>query len=452
VPAPSPAQGVTLNVAAMAMTATPVASRIPVTVSATLAANEALAARRRRGESVLPLAFGEAGLPVHPALRAALAEASARNAYGPVAGLPCLREAAAGYWDRRGLPTDPADVICGPGSKPLIYGLLLALDADVAVAQPSWVSYAAQAAMTGARAHFVPTPPGQGGVPDPALLDQAVMAARADGRRIGSVVVTLPDNPTGTLASPATVQALCQVAAEHDLVIISDEIYRDLVHRPAAWFSSPAALAPERTVVTTALSKNLAVGGWRIGVARLPGAAVAAHAAPSLDGLLERLLSIGSEIWSAPSGPIQQAGAYAFGEPPELVERVARSRRLHATVARAVAARFSAAGVAGPVPRAAFYLYPDFDPWRDRLHARHGVSTGQDLAALLLDRYGAGVLPGSAFGEETASLRLRVATGLLYGGHDEQREATLASPDPLAMPWIESALARIEEILADLGG
>ena len=107
-PAPSPAQGVTLNVAAMAMTATPVASRIPVTVSATLAANEALAARRRRGESVLPLAFGEAGLPVHPALRAALAGASARNAYGPVAGLPCLREAAAGYWDRRGLPTDPA--------------------------------------------------------------------------------------------------------------------------------------------------------------------------------------------------------------------------------------------------------------------------------------------------------------------------------------------------------
>src|SRR4029077_6443771 len=82
---------------------------------------------------------------------------------------PGLREAAAGYWDRRGLPTDPADVICGPGSKPLIYGLLLALDARAAVGAHSWASGAAQAAMTGARAHFVPTPPGQGGVPDPAL-------------------------------------------------------------------------------------------------------------------------------------------------------------------------------------------------------------------------------------------------------------------------------------------
>ena len=435
----------------MAVTAMPVppVSRIPVTVSATLAANEALAARRKRGESVLPLAFGEAGLPVHPALRAALAGASARNAYGPVAGLPGLREAAAGYWDRRGLPTDPADIVCGPGSKPLLYGLLLALGADVAVARPSWVSYAAQAAMTGGRAHFVPTPPEQGGVPDPARLDRAVAAARAEGRRIGSVVVTLPDNPTGTLASPATVRALCEVAAEHDLAIISDEIYRDLMHHPAAAFTSPAAVAPERTIVTTALSKSLALGGWRIGVARLPDDA---QAVPALGGLRERLLSIGSEIWSAPSGPIQQAGAYAFGEPPELVERVARSRRLHATVARAVAARFSAAGVAGPVPRAAFYLYPDFGPWRDRLQARHGVSTGPGLAALLLDRYGVGVLPGSAFGEDTEALRLRVATGLLYGGHDEQREATLASPDPLAMPWVETALARIEEILADLGG
>jgi aspartate aminotransferase len=426
----------------------PLAARIPVTVSATLAANEALTARRRRGERVLPLAFGEAGLPAHPTLRAALAGATGRNGYGPVAGLAALRESAAGYWQRRGLPTGPAQVVCGPGSKPLLYGLLLALGMDVAVAKPSWVSYAAQAAMTGGQAHFVPTRADEGGVPDPVLLDRAVIAARDAGRRIGSVIVTLPDNPTGTLASPATVKALCEVAAAHDLVIISDEIYRDLLHAPAPPFTSPASVAPDRTIVTTALSKGLALGGWRIGVARLPDGA---QAAPSLAGLRDRLLSIGSEIWSAPSGPIQQAAAYAFAEPPELVDRVARSRRLHATVARAVAARFSAAGVAGPVPRAAFYVYPDFGPWRDRLRDRHGVTTGAGLATLLLDRYGAGVLPGSAFGEDPAALRLRLATGLLYGGSDAQRETTLTSADPLALPWLESALTRVEEILADLG-
>src|SRR5215469_1461855 len=235
-------------------------------ISATLAANEAMMARRNRGLPVLPLAFGEAGLPVHPVLRRALASATAGNGYGPVAGHPALRSAAAGYWTRRGLPTGPDQVVCGPGSKPLLFGVLLAIGADVAVPRPSWVSYAAQAKMIGVRAHFVPAAAGEGGIPDPTALDAAVTGAAAAGRRIGSVVMTLPDNPTGRLASPATVRALCQVAAAHRLVIICDEIYRDLVHDPATPVLSPAQVAPQATVISAGASKNLALGGWRIGV------------------------------------------------------------------------------------------------------------------------------------------------------------------------------------------
>ena len=96
-----------------------------VTVSATLAVNEALNEKRRQGVRVLPLGFGEAGLPVHPTMRQQLTAGNGVNAYGPVAGSTGLREAAAGYWERRGLPTDPAMVIAGPGSKPLLYSLLL---------------------------------------------------------------------------------------------------------------------------------------------------------------------------------------------------------------------------------------------------------------------------------------------------------------------------------------
>ena len=412
-------------------------------VSATLAANEAMAARRRRGQPVLPLGFGEAGLPAHPALCDALAEATARNGYGPVAGLAALRSAAAGYWWRRGLPASPGSIVCGPGSKPLLFGLMLAAGADVAVPRPSWVSYAAQASLIGARAHFVPAAPGEGGICDPAALGAVVTAARAAGREIRSVVVTLPDNPTGRLARPATVRALCDVAAEHDLIIISDEIYRDLVHDPAAPVLSPAAVAPQRTVVTTALSKSLALGGWRIGVARLPEG-------PLGDWLRGQLLGIGSEIWSAPAAPIQQAAALAFSEPAELSERVAASRRLHATVCHAVADTCAAAGLDVPQPQAAFYVYPDFEPWRGHLARRHGVTTSAGLAGLLLERYGAGTLPGSAFGERAGTLRLRLATGLLYGDTGEQQEAALAAPDPLGLPWIAAELTRLAEILADL--
>jgi aspartate aminotransferase len=412
-------------------------------VSATLAANEALAARRSRGEPVLPLAFGEAGLPVPPALRDALAAATSSNSYGPVAGLGRLRSAAAGYWQRRGLPTSAGSVVCGPGSKPLLYALLLAIGADVAVPRPSWVSYAAQASLIGVRPHFVPAAPGEGGICDPAGLAAAVAEARAAGREIRSAVVTLPDNPTGRVSRPATVQAFCEVAAEHGLIIISDEIYRDLVHDPATPVLSPATVAPQRTVVTTALSKSFALGGWRIGVARLPEG-------PFGSWLRGQLVAIGSEIWSAPAAPIQQAAALAFREPQELSERVARSRSLHAAVCREVAGICRAAGLDVPPPQAAFYVYPDFGPWRGHLARRHGVTTGAGLAGLLLDRYGAGTLPGSAFGESAGALRLRLATGLLYGDTDEKQEAALAAADPLALPWIADQLTRLEEVLADL--
>jgi hypothetical protein len=69
---------------------------------------------------------------------------------------------------------------------------------------------------------------------------------------------------------------------------------------------------------------------------------------------------------------------------------------------------------------------------------------------VLVDRYDAGTLPASAFGEPPGALRLRLATGLLYGDSEEQRAAALTAPDPLTLPWIAAALDRLEEILTDL--
>jgi aspartate aminotransferase len=297
--------------------------------------------------------------------------------------------------------------------------------------------------MVGGRPHFVPAPPGEGGICDPDALRAELASARLAGRPIRSAVVTLPDNPTGRLARPATVRAFCEVAAEHDLIIISDEIYRDLVHDPATAVLSPADVAPERTVITTALSKSFAVGGWRIGVARLPEG-------PLGSWLRGQLVGIGSEIWSAPATPIQQAATLAFSEPDNLSERLSRSRSLHAAVCHAVAGICGDAGLELRPPEAAFYVYPDFRPWRAHLASRHGVTTSEDLAGLLLERYGAVTVPGSAFGENPGALRLRLATGMLYGDTTARQTAALATPDPAELPWIASQLGMLQEILADL--
>ncbi|MEU6785797.1 pyridoxal phosphate-dependent aminotransferase [Nonomuraea angiospora] len=404
-----------------------------VTLSATLAANEDIDRRRRAGERVLHLAFGEAGLPVHPALRDRLAGAAERNGYGPVAGASELRTAAAGYWTRRGLPTDPELVVCGPGSKSLLYGLLLAIGGDIVLPMPSWVSYAAQAELVGSRPILVPAPPGGGGVPDPDLVAGAVRRARAQGRTVNSLLVTLPDNPTGRLAGPETIARLVEIARELDLMIISDEIYRDVVHDPALPFTSPADLAPERTIITTGLSKSLALGGWRIGVARLPAGSHALH---------RSLLAVASEIWSAPAAPVQEAAAYAFDEPQELLARIELARRLHGTVARAVHERFARIGADVPVPQGGFYLYPDLS------HLRLGGSA--EITKILLEEHGIGVLPGHAFGDDPAAARVRVAVSLLYGETAEERLTALNSPNPLQLPWIADNLDYLSTGLNEL--
>jgi len=147
---------------------------------------------------------------------------------------------------------------------------------------------------------------------------------------------------------------------------------------------------------------------------------------------------------------MQAVVEHAMSEPAEVVERIAASRRLHRTVARAVAERFLRAGATVREPTAAFYIYPDFEALRERLAAR-GIPDGLTLATRLLDE-GVAVLAGIAFGVEPAALRMRVAVSLLHGADEEQRLAALAAADPTALPWIADALDRLSAALEEVTG
>lgn len=411
--------------------------------SATLAIDELVHERRARGLPTLHLGFGEAGLPVAHELAAALAgAATGGNGYGAVVGSAPAREAAAGWFGRRGVPTGADQVVLAPGSKPLLFGLVAALDGDVVLPRPSWVSYAAQSAFVGRRVVRVPAPAEAGGVPDPDLLEDALVAARADGARPGVLVLTVPDNPTGTVASTDLLARVCAVADRHGLAVVSDEIYAELVHEGRC--PTPVTHLPGRTVVTTGLSKSLALGGWRIGFVRTPSG-------PWGDALRVRLTGVASEVWSCQAGPMQAVATYALGDPPELLARVERSRRLHGRVARAVHARVVAAGARCRPPTAAFYLYPDFSPVAEPL-ARTGITTGPELATALLERHGVATLPGTAFGEPEGALTLRLASSLLYGPDAEHRDAALAADAPEDLPWVVEALDQLSAALEDLTG
>lgn len=412
-------------------------------MSPNLALNEQVARLRAEGRAIVHLGFGESRLPAFAPLVEQLRAGAGRNAYGPVAGAPDALASVSGYFERCGLPTDPEDVMLGPGSKPLLMALNMVLPGDVLLPRPCWNSYAPQARMAGKKVWGVPIPATCGGVPDPAALTVTLARARREGGDPRIVVLTLPDNPTGTLAGAELVTEVCAIAEAENLVIVSDEIYRDVMHRQDAPFLSPAEVVPHRTVVTTGLSKSLAVGGWRVGALRVP---------PGESGrrLRRQLVSVASDMWSTLAGPMQQVAAYAFGDPPEIRARLAVSARLHGAVARAVHAAALAAGATCRPPTGAFYVYPDFEPLRESLRAR-GIDDAASLARYLLDEQGLAVLAGHLLGDDPHALRFKAATSMLYGDTDEEQEAALAAADPTALPFVADALIRVEEGFAKLG-
>jgi aspartate aminotransferase len=411
-------------------------------VSPNLALNQEVAARQAKGESIVHLGFGESRLPAFEPLVERLIAGAGRNSYGPVAGGKAVREAAAGYFSRRRMPTSPDQIVVGPGSKPLLMALNLVVPGDVLLPRPAWNTYAPQAELAGKKAFHVPIAASAGGVPDPAALRETILAARALGRDPRIVILTLPDNPTGTLASPRLVREICTIAEQEDLLIISDEIYRDLIHDPATPMVSPAELAPPRTVVTTGLSKSLALGGWRIGVARFPEG-------PWGDRIRDGVLSFASEVWSTLAGPMQSVAEYAFAEPPELRQRLADSARLHGTVARAVHRIMVGAGASCRPPAGGFYVYPDFGPVRGKLNLL-GITDSDSLSRHLLDEYGIVVLAGHLLGDDFGALRFKAATSMLYGDTAEQQQAALDAADPLRLPHISDVLTRIDEAFTKL--
>lgn len=413
-------------------------------MSPNLLLNQQVAQREAAGESLVHLGFGESRLPVFPELARRLADGAARNGYGPVAGGADVRAAVAGYFDRRRLPTDPEQVIVAPGSKPLLMALCLTVPGEVVLPRPCWNTYGPQAELAGREVLGVPIPAEYGGVPEPGALRTVIAEARRAGRTPGILVLTLPDNPTGTVATPALVREVCAIAEEADLVIVSDEIYRDIVHDSSTELLSPAEVAPERTVVTTGLSKTLAIGGWRVGAARFPTGKLGT-------ALRTGVAAIASEVWSSLAGPLQEVAAYAFAEPPELRAHVAACTRLHGAVAGAVHGIMTGAGADCRRPTGAFYVYPDFEPVRPEL-LRYGIHDSESLRATLLDKFGVAVLAGHLLGDDPTALRFKAATSTLYGDTDEARWSALRAADPVALPHIATVLDRIGDSFGRLVG
>ncbi len=431
-----------------------------ITTSPTLAINEAVAKRRADGQDIIHLGFGEASFPLHPLLQTALTEAAKHTGYAPVSGIPKLREAIAGYLERtRQLSCSPEQIVVGPGSKPLLYALLQILEGDLLLPVPSWVSYAPHARLVGRRVIDVETDSTDHHCVTPEKLTEALDRARNDGADPRILIVNTPSNPTGGMFTYDDAEAIALWSKEAAITLICDEIYAELAH---GWREhiSPARFYPEGTIVTGGLSKAFSAGGWRLGYAVLPKTEQGTH-------VVRALRAVASEIWSSASTPVQEAAIVAFSPNPAIEEYVRLSAHVHGFVALWLYEVFANLGIPCPRPAGAFYLYPDFSPWRQALLVR-GVRTNEELAHYLLNEWNIATLPANAFGEEPEALRLRLATSMLYNPDvvtEAEREAALwrllaqadrlpaqyqAGMSQLSLPALERVQARFTEVIASL--
>ena len=176
--------------------------------------------------------------------------------------------------------------------------------------------------------------------------------------------------------------------------MLSDEIYGVLDHRGT---HRPFCRDyPEGTLTSTGLSKWCGAGGWRFG---------ALHVPRTLGGtLMPRLLGIASETWSSVTSPVQEAACVAYERTIAQARYIARQRELLAEIGGWCARRLAEAGVRVHAPDGGFYLYVDFEPFREAFAAR-GVVDSPSLTRDLLERAGVALLPGTAFGAARAPRR-----------------------------------------------
>ncbi|MFP4098718.1 MAG: pyridoxal phosphate-dependent aminotransferase [Alphaproteobacteria bacterium] len=375
-------------------------------LSPTLAANETVGRLRAEGREILHMGFGQAPFPVPDRLKNALIEHAQNNKYLPSSGLDALLDVILDYYGDIIDEVDPAthDVVVAPGSKLLLFAAQLAVKGDLLMPVPSWVSYEPQAHMVGTEVIKVPTVLDDEGYHiDAQVLRMIISKSRQEGKNPRKIILNYPNNPTGLTISEPELKAIAQVCREEDILIISDEIYGlvafDGIYR------SIARYAPEHTMVSTGLSKHMALGGWRIGLAIIP---------KSITGLKTLMENIASETWSCVPAPVQYAVIEAYKKHEDVENYIKDCCTVHSFMNSYIAKGLRAAGIKCALPQGAFYVYPDFDSFRDVLAAK-GVRTSQDLADHLLETYGLVTLSGIGFGEQAERLTLRLS-GCDYDG------------------------------------
>jgi N-succinyldiaminopimelate aminotransferase len=331
----------------------------------------------RTGAINLGQGFPDADGPPSVIASAVAALQGGANQYAPGIGVPSLRRAIARHQQRHyGLEPDPdREVVvttgCTEGIAAALLGLIDPGD-EVVVLEPYYDSYVAMIEMCGAvrRPVTLRAPEFR--------LDVAALRG-AIGPRTRAILLNTPHNPTGTVLTRAELQAVAGLAIEHDLIVITDEVYEHLVFDDAASTEGhvPLATLPgmwERTLTLSSAGKSYSFTGWKVGWATGPA------------DLVSAVLSAKQWLTFTSGSPLQPAVAHALDHEPDFPSSLARSLQSRRDL---LVAGLADAGLEARVPEGTYFASTDI--------SHLGWEDGRSFCLALPERAGVVAIPNQVF-------------------------------------------------------
>lgn len=354
--------------------------------SPTIAIDTKAKAMKAEGIDVIGFGAGEPDFdtPEHIKAAAIAALKEGKTKYTPVGGINELKDAIIAKLKRdNGLSYTRDEIITSCGGKHSLYNIaqvLLEAGDEVIIPAPYWVSYPDQVLLNDAKPVIVPTQEKNGFKITPIELKEAITP------KTKAFVLNSPSNPTGAAYSRKDLEALTEILLQHDIIVISDEIYEKILY-DGFEFVSIAQLGEEikkRTIIVNGASKVFSMTGWRMGFAAGPKEIISA------------MTKLQGQVTTNINSITQWAVAAAYNGPQEfLKEWVGEFQKRRDYILQRLN---GLPGVHCFKPQGAFYVFPNFSSYLGKKVKDKMINTDNELCDYLLDQARVACVAGSGFG------------------------------------------------------
>jgi len=352
--------------------------------SSTLLINETSRKLEEQGKKIYKFGFGQSPFKVPEDVVEELKGNAHQNKYLPMQGLSELRNAVAKYTSKKkNYDYNSENVIIGPGSKELMFLLHVIFDGEIILPAPSWVSYAPQAILGRNKVQILQTKRENNWFPTASEIEEIVLK---DKNKNYLLFLNSPNNPSGQICE--NLEEIASIVEKYNLIILSDEIYSELSFMNN--YQSISNFCPEKTIISTGLSKWCGAGGWRLGYFLVPD---------SLIEIKNMINVIASETFSAVSAPIQYAAIKAYEQ--DHSNYINKSKNILRAVGNYVYENLKSNKVLINKPQGGFYLMPEF------LNKKFNSSSA--MCDSILNDTGVALLPGSDFGFDQNQMLARLS-------------------------------------------